>query len=59
MPAGAAEIVHVNDVVVAAETVQTPDVPMITLLELSVVLKPVPVIVNVIPLGEIDDTVGV
>ena len=40
---------HVNDVAVAAVTLQTPDVPIVTIFEVSVVLKPVPVIVNVVP----------
>lgn len=59
MPAEAADIVHVSDVVEAAVTVHTPDVPMITLFEIAVVLKPVPVIVNVVPLCATFVTVGV
>jgi hypothetical protein len=39
--------------------VHVPDVPIITVFELGVVLKPVPVIVTVILLCEIDVTVGV
>ncbi len=59
MPAGAAEIVHISDVAEADVTVHVPDAPIITVFELGVVLNPVPVIVIVIPLCEIDDTVGV
>jgi len=59
VPAGADEIVHVSDVDVAAVTVHVPDVPIMTAFELGVVLKPVPVIVNTIPLWETADTVGV
>jgi hypothetical protein len=59
LPDGAATIVHVSDVAVAAITLHEPDVPIITVFELTVVLKPVPVIVNVILLCETADTVGV
>jgi hypothetical protein len=38
----------VSDVAVAAVTVHEPDAPIITVFELGVVLKPVPVIVNTI-----------
>lgn len=49
VPAGAADIVQVIEVVVAAVTLHEPVLPMDTLFELSVVLKPVPVIVRVEP----------
>jgi hypothetical protein len=59
LPDGAAEIVHVSDVAEALVTVHVPDVPIMTIFELGVVLKPVPAIVTVMPLCEIDVTVGV
>lgn len=59
MPAGAAEIVQVKEVVVAAVTVHEPDEPMMTVFEPTVVLKPVPVMVNVEPDCEAAETVGV
>ena len=50
---------HVRDVVVADETIHEPDVPIITWFELGVILKPVPVIVNIILFCTIEVTVGV
>lgn len=38
---------HVNEVAVAIVTVHEPEPPMMTALALGVVLKPVPVIVNI------------
>jgi hypothetical protein len=59
MPDGPLLIVQVIDVVVAAVTVHEPVVPIVTLFELSVVLKLVPVITKDIPVCTTDDIDGV
>jgi hypothetical protein len=59
VPDGALLIVQLIDVVVAAVTIHEPVVPIVTLFELSVVLKPVPVITTDIPLCMTDDIDGV